>query len=325
MAPTNETANTIPVTVETFVRAETDTYFAVPIQQAGGPGAFHHYREVMPISHQTVVRANRDTLYSAAVIDLEAGPATVTLPDAGSRFLSMMVIDQDHYVPLVEYGAGNYELTREAIGTRYAMVGIRTLVNPSLTGDLETVHALQDAMTITQREHGHFEVPAWDQASQKTVRDALLVLGTGLPDLKGMFGARGQVDPIRHLIGSAMAWGGNPENEATYLNVTPRENDGTTIYRLTVRDVPVDGFWSISVYNAEGYYTANEQDTYTLNNITAAREEDGSIVVQFGGCHAGAANCLPIVPGWNYMVRLYRPHPEVLSGAWSFPEAVPVH
>ena len=40
---------------------------------------------------------NRDTLYSAAVFDLDAGPVSITLPDAGRRFLSMQVINEDHY------------------------------------------------------------------------------------------------------------------------------------------------------------------------------------------------------------------------------------
>jgi hypothetical protein len=106
--------------------------------------------------------------------------------------------------------------------------------------------------------------------------------------------------------------------------VTPSRNDGATVYRLTVKDVPVDGFWSISVYNAEGYFEANALNAYTVNNITAKREVDDSITVQFGGCAGQSANCLPITPGWNYMVRLYRPRPEILNGSWSFPEAQPV-
>jgi hypothetical protein len=28
---------------------------------------------------------------------------------------------------------------------------------------------------------------------------------------------------------------------------------------------------------------------------------------------------------WNYIVRLYRPRPEILSGTWKFPDAMPVH
>src|SRR6202012_3747514 len=98
-----------------------------------------------------------------------------------------------------------------------------------------------------------------------------------------MFGARGEVDPVRHLIGTAMAWGGNPEKDAIYLNVTPSQNDGKTAYRLTVGDVPVDGFWSISVYNAEGSSEPNKANAYTLNNLAAKKNEDGSITVQFGG------------------------------------------
>ena len=99
------------------------------------------------------------------------------------------------------------------------------------------------------------------------MRDALLALGATVPDTKGMFGPKGQVDPVRHLIGSAVAWGGNPEEDALYLNVTPAHNDGKTIYRLSVKDVPVDGFWSISVYDDKGYFVANPQNAYSLNNL----------------------------------------------------------
>lgn len=44
----------------------------------------------------------------------------------------------------------------------------------------------------------------------------------------------------------------------------------------------------------------------------------------FGGDPSQTPNCLPIVPGWNYMVRLYRPREEILDGTWKFPEAQPV-
>ncbi|GLS21052.1 hypothetical protein GCM10007874_40690 [Labrys miyagiensis] len=125
------------------------------------------------------------------------------------------------------------------------------------------------------------------------------------------------VDPIRHLIGTALGWGGNPDKDATYLDVTPAENDGTTVYRL--KDVPVDGFWSISLYNAQGYYEKNQYDAYSVNNITAKKSSDGSIDIQFGGCDGKIQNCLPIMKGWNYTVRLYRPKPAILDGKWTFP------
>jgi hypothetical protein len=89
------------------------------------------------------------------------------------------------------------------------------------------------------------------------------------------------------------------------------------------RDVPVDAFWSISVYNAEGHYQKNALNAYTVNNTMASKGADGSVTVQFGGCDGTMPNCLPIMKGWNYMVRLYRPRAEILNGNWTFPEAKP--
>ena len=224
----------------------------------------------------------------------------------------------------VEYKASKYMCDKKKVGTRYVLIAIRTLVDPNDPKDLEEVHALQDATKLTQKSPGSFEVSHWDQASQKKIREALLVLSEFTGGFRNAFGAKGQVDPVRHLIGTAAGWGGNPDKDATYLSFTPSRNDGTTIYKLKVKDVPVDGFWSISVYNAEGYFQKNEDNAYSLNNITAKKDTDGSVTVQFGDCDGKIPNCLPIMPGWNYTVRLYRPRPEILNGTWKFPEAQPV-
>jgi hypothetical protein len=310
----------IAVTPDNFVRAESDLYFSGVVKD-GGFGKFMHRRELTPIAKQTVIRMNRDTLYSAAVFDLDAGPVTITLPDSGKRFLSMQIIDEDEYAPEVVYGANVRTLIKEEIGTRYVIVAVRIVVDPSDPKDAEAVHALQDAIQISQPGGpGTFQIPNWDASSQVKVRGALLNLASTVPDTKGMFGPRGKVDPVRHLIGSAAAWGGNPEKDALYLNVTPAHNDGKTIYKLNVKSVPVDGFWSISVYDDKGHFAANPQNAYSLNNLTAKPGDDGSFAIQFGSCDGKIANCLPTSPGWNYLVRLYRPRPEILDGSWTFPE-----
>lgn len=311
------------VTPDNFARAESDRYFASVVKD-GGFGRFHHIREPNPIDHQNVVRLNRDTLYSAAVFDLDAGPVTVTMPDAGRRFMSLQVINEDQYTLGVHYGARAHRLTRSDVGTRYVLCGVRTLADPNDPKDMRDAHALQDTIGVAQASPGRFEIPSWDHASQDKVRAALIELSATLADTTRTFGRREDVDPVRFLIGSAYAWGGNPQSEAMYLNVVPEKNDGATSYQLEVRDVPVDGFWSVSVYDAEGYYEANPQNAYTLNNLTAKTEADGSVRIRFGGCDGGARNCLPIVKGWNYMVRLYRPRAEILDGRWRFPEAEPV-
>ena len=104
------------VTVENYNRAQTDVNFSGVVKN-GGFGKFRHGRELAPPVQQGIVRPNRDTLYSFAVVDLDAGPAAITLPEA----------------------------------------------------------------------------------------------------------------PVKHLIGTAMLWGGNPERDALYLPITPARNDGNTI------------------------------------------------------------------------------------------------
>ena len=313
----------VPVTADNFLRAETDRTFE-GLGKQGAFGKFFHYRDLAPIDKQVVQRGNRDTLYSVAIFDLDAGPVTITLPDAGKRFITMIVIDEDHYVYEVVYGAGSYPVTREKIGTRYGLAAIRILVDPGDPKDMEQVHALQDAVKVSQKGSGSFEIPNWDPVSHKKVRDALVVLGSTIPDWRHAAGRRDEVDPVRHLIVTATGWGLNPDKDAIYLNITPAQNDGTTIYKLNVKDVPVDGFWSVSVYNAAGYFAPNKLNGYTLNNVTAKKSGDGSVTIQFGGCDGKIPNCLPIMPGWNYMVRLYRPRPEIVNETWKFPEAQPV-
>ncbi|MFQ3458363.1 DUF1214 domain-containing protein [Bradyrhizobium sp. UFLA01-814] len=312
----------VPVTVDNFARAESDLYFGNNVKDTGGTGKLFHHREPMSIDKQVVIRANRDTLYSSGVFDLDAGPVTLTLPGAGKRFRSLMAVNEDHYVVgNVEYRAGSFTYDRAKAGTRYILLALRTLVDPNDPKDVAQVHALQDAIKVSQKGPGKFEVPNWDQASQKSIRDALLVLNDHTGGFAHAFGAKGQVDPVRHLIGTAAGWGGNPDKDASYLSITPARNDGTTVYKLTVRDVPVDAFWSISVYDAKGYFEKNPYDAYTLNNITAKKSADGSIAIQFGGCDGKIPNCLPVMKGWNYTVRLYRPRPEILNGKWKFPKA----
>lgn len=313
----------VPVTADNFVRAESDRYLGSIVKE-GGLGKLIHRREPASIDAQTVVRLNRDTLYSSGVFDLDAGPVTVTLPDAGGRFMSMQVIDEDQYTTQVDYKPGEYTVSRGKDGTRYVLIALRTLVDPAKPDDVAQVHALQDAIKVQQAAPGTFEVPQWDTVSQDRVRDALLTLAETLPDTRHMFGTRETVDPVRRVIGAASAWGGNPDADAMYLNVTPANNDGRTVYRLHVADVPVDGFWSVSLYNAKGYYEKNAQDAYTLNNLTAKKNDDGSVDIQFGGCDGQVPNCLPTMAGWNYLVRLYRPRAEILDGRWTFPEPVAV-
>lgn len=113
--------------------------------------------------------------------------------------------------------------------------------------------------------------------------------------------------------------GGNPETEAVYAGGSVAQNDGKAVYQIRLKDVPMKAFWSISVYNADGYFESNSMKRYSVNSVTADKQQDGSTLVQFGGCGSKVSNCIPAMAGWNYLVRIYRPEPSVLDGSWSLP------
>jgi hypothetical protein len=283
-------------------------------RDTGAVNRFLHNREPAAIDKQTVIRLNRDTLYSFAVVDISAG-AVLTVPDAGDRYLSVMIVNEDHYINRVVHDAGSHDLATEEFGSDYVVVAARTLVDPRDPQDLVAVAAVQDDLGIRAASERPFALPAYETGSLDRTRGALLALAAEQQSFEHSFGRQEDVDPVRHLIGSAAGWGGLPDAEATYVGVSPNLPVGE--YELTVPDdVPVDGFWSISVYNAEGFFEPNEQGAYSVNNITAARNDDRSVTVRFGG---SGDNSIPVTEGWNYLVRLYRPRPEVLSGAWTFP------
>ena len=142
------------VTVENYNRAQTDVNFAGVVKN-GGFGKFRQGRELAPPAQRGIVRPNRDTLFSFAIVDLDAGPVTITLPDARKRFMGMQVVNQDQYTRATYYGAGTHTLTRDMIGTRYAIVVVRFFVDFSNEKDVRQVYALQDAVRFDQKRPGH--------------------------------------------------------------------------------------------------------------------------------------------------------------------------
>ena len=309
-----------PVTIDNFRRAETHHYFATYVDK-GCFAKLCNDRSPPPVDKQDVIRMNRDTPYTAGIFDLTT-PVTIVKPDTGKRFQSMLIINEDQYNPLVAYKPGSYTLTQESMGSRYVAVLFRTFMDPNDPADVTAAHAAQDAIEVMQASPGKFEVPDWDEQQRAKLSAALAGLFPFVPDSRDMFGPKEKVNPERHLIGTAAGWGGNPLEDAKYVIGAVQQNDGNTPHALTVKDVPVDGFWSVTVYNDKGYFEAPET-AISINNVTGKRNKDGSMTIHFGG-DPKAVNYLRTMPGWNYIVRLYRPRPEIVDGTWTFPEPMPV-
>jgi hypothetical protein len=285
-------------------------------------GQFAHLREPTTPDNQPVIRMNQDALYSSLVLDLSV-PAEITLPEIGGRYMSMHVINQDHYM-FVEAEPGTYRLTKDEVGTRFAGVTIRTFYNAGDPDDLAKAHAAQNKIALTGGGEGPFEAPNWNTDDLAVARKALNDLATLGFDSAYAFGRKEEVRPVDYLVGAAAGWGGLPQNAAFYIMDSVDKNDGKTTHAVTVKDVPVDAFWSITVYNADGYLEANERGVNSYNNFSAQPNADGSYTIHFGGCEDGRVNCIPISPGWNYAIRMYQPRAEILDGSWRFPSPKPV-
>jgi hypothetical protein len=310
------------VTAENYVRAESDFQMKGYIESFDNFGKFHHNRKPYDVNNQITIRGNRDTLYSFGVWDLRS-PVTVTLPDTKGRYQSLMIVSQDHSIWGL-YGPKTGTLTEEKVGSRYVLLTVRTFADPNDEKDMKEAFRLQDAIVVKQAELGKFEVPDWKKDEVEQMRETINVVASTVTDTGKMFGKKEELDPVYWMLGAALGWGGLPEHAASYVNVVPEKNDGKTPYTLTVKDVPVEAFWSVTLYDDKGLMPVNEYQAYSFNNVTAKKDQDGSITIHFGG-DPKADNFLPIVPGWNYIVRLYRPKQEILDGSWIFPSPQPAN
>jgi hypothetical protein len=311
----------VKVTADSYVRAETDYQVKTYVENMGCFGKFVHSRKAYDVNNQVTVRANRDTLYSFGVFDLTS-PVTITLPDPKGRYQSLHVVSQDHSMFAV-YSPKKITLTKDMVGTRYVILMVRTFMDPNDKADLQVAHKLQDQIVSKQSDKGKFEVPNWDKKGVETLRTAINVLSATIADSSKMFGVKDKMDPIQHMMGTAAGWGGLPRKDALYTVVYPPKSDGKTAYTLTLKDVPVDGFWSITLYDDDGWMPVNKYNAYSFNNVTGEKNADGSVTIHFGG-DPKQPNYFPLIKNWNYQLRQYRPRKEILDGTWTAPAAVEV-
>lgn len=311
----------VQVNVDNFVVAETARMFDNILLMSGGINQWFHFRTPTPVDSQPVIRMNRDTLYSTAVVDLADG-ARVTLPDTAGRYLSVMLVSDTHHIHRILHDAGTYELTADELGSQHVFVAARMFVDPHDPADVAAVNVLQDELVIDAGSAVPFTHTDYDDESLDATRQDLLRLAEGIADNARMFGTPNEVDPVRHLIGTALGWGGLPEHEAFYVIESDPKPAGH--YTMTFNDVPVDAFWSLTIYNRDGFLEEGATGSNSRNSITSAPGPDGSVVLHLAPEPGDWPNHLDVMDGWNYAIRLYRPHREAIDGTWTPPVPVAV-
>ena len=317
-----------PLNPDNYAMAETQSLFAgayiQKIAQAtctGGMGVLMHERVPSDPNHKAFARVNFDTLYSWILLDLNS-PATITMPETEGRYQSAQVLNEGHWMPFVVTDPGSFTLTRENSGSRYVLVGIRTQMNMQDPADIKKANELQDLVRVEQADPGELVFQdLWD-------RDAIMAMRKQyqlLRDEKGyksedMFGKQGDIAHEMNNVGVAIGWGGQPKEGAVYLFYTP---DSTEHQTLALNNVPHadNAFWSITVYDADGFVAS---EPFNMNSSFTKASANGETVLNFGG-DPSADNYVPVYPGWNATLRIYTPQAEYFDGSWVRPELKPTN
>jgi len=308
------------VTEHNYDKAETQGIFESYVKKiakatgTNGTGVFWHVKTGADPKDKTIPRINFDTIYSWSIIDFTED-LTITMPKANGRYQSAWFIDEEHYNPMALNDAGEYTITKQDVGTRYAMIGIRTQANTSDPADLAEAGKLQEKVKLSQKDRGSYEPTyKWDHNEVLKMRSHFekVTKDKGIKSDE-MFGKRGTMTDEQHNAGTAAGWGGFEKKQAVYPLFYPTSNEHQT---LTLKDVPAGAFWSVTVYDEGGFA---QTDTYNINSQFAVKNKDGSVTINFGG-NKTATNYMETFDGWNITLRIYRPTEAYFSGKWKLPK-----
>jgi hypothetical protein len=316
---TSQHAQTTPVTDENYSLAESQIIFQSYVNkiaaatQTNGVGVLLHNKKAADPNNHMVVRLNFDTQYSYAVLDL-MHEATLTLPNTNGRYQSAWFITEEHYNPMAFNQPGTYKISQQNTGSRYVIIVIRTQVNMADPNDLAVVSKLQDEIVLSQKDRGSYTASNnWNQDEILEMRKKYqrILIEKGITS-DVMFGKKGEISLENHNCGTATGFGGLTKDQAVYIMGAPDNSNPAT---LTLKDVPIKAFWSVTVYDKEGFPRGN---TFNINSAFAKQNNNGEYVIHFGG-DKSAANYLEIYDGWNYTLRMYQPTDAYFNGSWQVP------
>lgn len=308
------------MTAKEYIQAESRAFFADFIGRVG-LNTFYHFPGIASAEDRFVVSPNNDTVYSVATVNASQG-FTLQIPDVGSRFLSIQIVDENHMTPFYLYGGGTYRFTADQFESDYVAVGIRTGTDASKA----------DVALISSELHPNYRItgavnddnmPRPDLDVLARVRAALVGEYGNLTTTFGAMQSRTDLveDWEFFTYVTAGAWGLSADENAMYKPHGPADAKGGVCYTATFPPVPVKAFFSITVYGPDKYLMSNENNIVSSNREVVTNE-DGSFEVVFGrqACRDKAPN-FAYTPhdGWSLLLRAYRPDVEAFK-AYQMPE-----
>jgi hypothetical protein len=136
---------------------------------------------------------------------------------------------------------------------------------------------------------------------------------------------------LKRAIVAMVGLGANQPEDAIYpLNNVdaagkPLEGDKNYVLHFSAKDSPpVDAFWSLTVYDKDGFPCANRINRFAVSSwMPLKRNNDGSLDIYIQNADPGTnkqQNWLPApAGGFNVCMRLYAPKLEALTAKWNPP------
>lgn len=297
------------VTRDNFATAETHRYFQDFTDQGAVNTFIHEEDVVVALDKQTVIRSNIDMFYSHAIVDISEG-ATLTLPETDGRLRLVQIIDANHYTTDVFYDAGTHELTSRS-GAQYVYAFMRTIADPTEVEDQDKARAIMMGASINSKGGRPFKSEfGFDPDDVVEMRREIIQEG-GYTDSRGAFG---DVHEIQNFdlftFAAATGWGGLPEAHAAYW--VAESNLDAACATMTIEAPPVDHYWSLTVYDADGWLAHQHP---VRSSFSTTPNEDGTLTFHFG-CGEDALNNIEVTENWSYALRMYGPQEPILNGSY---------
>lgn len=307
----------IKVTAENYPALETSRQLLIA-QGRAAVNQIAHNRQLTPTDDQPVVRMNRDTFYSFAVVDVSAG-ASITIPEIPEgKYVSVQPVTMDHRIQPMSYGSGTFELATHYGSHMYLVIRLDSTLSEA------EASAIQDGMVINAASAQPFSAEPVNRESFEAVEQVLraklpeLVATYGADVVYGMFTAptddsRGLYDFDKYTVGAAVGWGGAQLVDNLYESSPNYPAEGC--YSATFEDPDNGAFWSFTVYDENGFMF---DDVAHMSSDIATANDDGTYTVSMG-CGDGALNNLPISNDtgvFNFIVRHYIPSERVKFGGY---------
>ncbi|GAL35963.1 hypothetical protein JCM19240_4898 [Vibrio maritimus] len=310
------------VTKDNFIAAESDKYFFEQ-QAKSGINQFTHDRQLLTMETQTVVRQNRDTLYSKSIWDTKGG-VTFELPILDS-YQALQVIDEQHRTVAVLYaakGQNKVTITPDMLSSgQHVWVIARTQVASNAPADIQEGNRKQDMIKGIASSAERYAPKGFDQFDREKVRLALEANVLQLDFTKAMGAPEGKtLKPEQHLeprkveqfhaLGlTSMGFGGLPSEHAYYKVLLAQDRSGECqTMNFDAPPLGENGFFSITTYGADAYVHTEEFALSSRKDELKANK-DGTYTVNFN-CGEQAINNIDVEKGWTGILRMYKPNSD---------------